>query len=614
MGFLDNYLERLRGNGKSSLAQSVSGTAGRFCSDFLDQFDFCSQASALLVGNVQSGKTGQMFGICAAAADGGFRTFVILTTDSVLLQQQTFERALRDLPDFCVCDETDTIRLEENDSVRPVLIVLKKNPRTLRRWSKTFAVTRVLQGNPLFILDDEADAASLNTLVNQEDVSTINRHLADIRGNASSSVYLEVTGTPQALFLQTRKSGWRPDYVLYFEPGREYLGGNFFFPERGPVPACVAFTDELDDPVKTFVLRHLAAAAVLFSKGAIAANALVHNSARTSEHGKCADRIRSILQSLKEDPELTKSLLAETVSELNRTSIAPLNGKEIAEAVCSSILPAAQVQIRNTDNNGEGEQGAFSSGVSFIVGGNALGRGVTIPALATVLYERVSKRPQADTMWQHCRLFGYDRDPELVRIYLPRHLAKLLTEINATNNAIYEQLRAGAEHVQIFYPEGVAATRSSVLDKSRLRMIAGGVNYFPDDARNSSVSEIDAILAPYSGHASDIVSVDVVQSALRFVESLDEAFSVEGYLDVFRRMKAVNSDQKAVLIVRRDRDVSQGTGSLLSPNDRAVGDKTSDIPVVTFYRLTGERGWGGSPLWVPNIKLPDGEICYTLKD
>lgn len=86
-----------------------------------------------------------------------------------------------------------------------------------------------MKGNPLFIVDDEADAASLNTLVNRKKQSSINRYLDAIKTGASSSLYLQVTGTPQAILLQTIASGWHPLFTYYFKPGDGYLGGDFFF-------------------------------------------------------------------------------------------------------------------------------------------------------------------------------------------------------------------------------------------------------------------------------------------------------------------------------------------------------------------------------------------------
>ena len=56
-------------------------------------------------------------------------------------------------------------------------------------------------------------------------------------------------------------------------------------------------------------------------------------------------------------------------------------------------------------------------------------------------------------------------------------------------------------------------------------------------------------------------------------------------------------------------DVAQGTGALLSPNDWKLGSEFPSKLVLTMYQVTGGKGWGGRPLWVPNIKLP-GDIIY----
>lgn len=64
---------------------------------------------------------------------------------------------------------------------KPAVIVLKKNGRVLKQWKNNFSSTQFVAGNPLFIVDDEADAASLNTQVNKNKQSTINKCLDEIK-------------------------------------------------------------------------------------------------------------------------------------------------------------------------------------------------------------------------------------------------------------------------------------------------------------------------------------------------------------------------------------------------------------------------------------------------
>ena len=74
------------------------------------------------------------------------------------MQEQTFKRALEDLDTFCVCGENDYIRFQANALKKPVIVVLKKNVHVLKQWKNNFASTNFCAGNPLFIVDDEADA------------------------------------------------------------------------------------------------------------------------------------------------------------------------------------------------------------------------------------------------------------------------------------------------------------------------------------------------------------------------------------------------------------------------------------------------------------------------
>ena len=69
-----------------------------------------------------------------------------------------------------------------------------------------------------------------------------------------------------------------------------------------------------------------------------------------------------------------------------------------------------------------------------------------------------------------------------------------------------------------------------------------------------------------------------------------------------------------ILIVRRNRNITKGTGALLSPNDWNLGAEFKKQIVVTMYKVTGNKSWNNKQLWVPNIKLPDNIDYYDVKD
>lgn len=91
-------------------------------------------------------------------------------------------------------------------------------------------------------------------------------------------------------------------------------------------------------------------------------------------------------------------------------------------------------------------------------------------------------------------------------------------------------------------------------------------------------------------------------------------FKLKAFCSVIDTMLSENPAGQGILIARRNRDVSQGTGALLSPNDWQLGAGFPSKVVLTMYQVTGRKGWGGKTLWVPNIKLPEDMIYYDITE
>lgn len=612
MNYLKTYLKTIADRGNVDLAHSIEQTATEIGDRYIQDFNFCEHRIGLLFGNVQSGKTGQMFGTITKATDLGFPAFVLLTTDNIVLQQQTFERVQNDLTGYCICGENDSGLFIQNALMKPVIIVLKKNSRILRLWANVFASTGFMKGNPLFIVDDEADAASLNTLINRNKKSSINKYLDNIKNGASSSIYLQVTGTPQAILLQTQVSGWHPYFTYYFAPGNSYLGGDFFFPKEKP--DCITFIENLKTPAHDVVLRHLAVSALVELGGGKVSNCLVHPSVRQASHDIFARDISKELQWCKEhiDDEFKAEFTAVydglAPVKYSKASVSDAFGK-VKDLLTSN---AVKILIMNGKNAISSDQ--YSTGANIVIGGNTLGRGVTFPSLHTIYYTRTAKKPQADTMWQHSRMFGYDRDPGLMMVYIDEPLYKLFSDINATNNSLIAQVESGTDHIKVYYPNGLKPTRSNVLDERHVATISGGTNYYPFYPGNNTIAQLDAILAPFAEDEPVYqVSLRLMKEILLHITSEDD-FRVASFISIIEMMLSEKPNAQGILIVRRNRDVAQGTGALLSPNDWALGGQYTASAVLTMYKVTGRKGWGGQELWVPNIKLPSDLIYYDVQE
>lgn len=613
MQYLKTYLKTITDRGNVRLAESIAKTADDVGNQYIRNFSFCSHEIGLLFGNVQSGKTGQMFGIICKAADLGFPAFVLLTTDNVVLQQQTLDRVKADLSGFCICGENDSGLFIQNSLMKPTIVVLKKNVRILRLWANVFASTGFMKGNPLFIVDDEADAASLNTLVNRGRQSSINKHLDSIKNGSSSSIYLQVTGTPQAILLQTMASGWHPYFTYYFEPGNGYLGGDFFFPKNEKAE-CISYLENISNPERAVVLHHLAASGQILASGGRVCNCLLHPSVRQAVHSRYEKAVKDELAWCCEhiDGEFKAELEKEYASQTpQKDQKVPF---EQVYSTARSLLETNDVKVLVMNGKNDISSEEYSSGSNIVIGGNTLGRGVTFPSLHTIYYTRTSKKPQADTMWQHSRMFGYDRDPGMMRVYIDEPLYKLFADINATNNSIISQIVSGTEHIKIYYPQGLNPTRANVLDNQKVFMLSGGTNYYPFDPENDSIEALDRLLAPFSDTEPTYqVNLRLMKEIFSHITS-GEDFEIKSFVSVLDTILSETPSAQGILIVRRGRDVAKGTGALLSPNDWNLGGSFTNQVVLTMYKVTGRKGWNGRELWVPNIKLPNNVVYYDVKD
>ncbi|TDQ11400.1 Z1 domain-containing protein [Pedobacter metabolipauper] len=621
----ENYLQHISSKG-DGLTLSVKSTSDNIESIVNSGFDYKSHFTGLLLGNVQSGKTAQMFGVIGKLADNSFDLFLVLTSDNKNLQEQTLYRARESLTTFSIYGETEDSLLRFEDLSRPVLIVIKKNSNVLKRWKNNLAGSNFCSGRSIVIIDDEADAASLNTKINKRQVSTINSRLFDIKNLCTSSIYLEVTATPQALILQTQTSGWKPDFVHYFSPGLNYLGGEFIY--SVPKSFCIRDTPENeliemrndDSPMpiglKSAMLNFLIVCGDFKLRNKDNCNFLIHPSVRIGDHENVATKIGEILNdSLHLINESTGHFYKELEVEwkdlqTSKPDIYPL--EDIFDIVLQLINDDKfNIQVLNSNNSLEIN---YYKGYNILVGGNSLGRGVTFPALQTVYYCRKAKTPNADSYWQHSRMFGYDRIPGLLRVFIPNTLNKIFTELTYSNKILIEQItKYGLDGVQLIYPKNIRPTRKNVIDQSALNLLTGGINFFPNDPIESNFSLLDEILKDFDENVEyyDVDSQLILKCLNNTGSNNKEDWNKDKYINSINGLLEKRPTEKFALIVRRNRDISKNTRTLLSPNDRTLGERLNGQTVLTMYRVTGkvEKKWKGNPFWIPNIKLPEG-ICF----
>ena len=624
---LENYLKILDQEVKG-VSDSVKKTVAGIIPKYVKNFSCRENLTGLLLGNVQSGKTGQMFGIIAASADEGFPLFILLTTDNIKLQEQTYIRALQMLDTFNVCGENDDVRFLQKGLRQPTIVILKKNTNILRQWKNHISSSKFCEGRPIFIIDDEADAASLNTKVNKKEQSAINKHLEDIKNLANSSIYLQVTATPQSVLLQTKLSNWKPSFIHYFPPGKNYLGGDFFYTEKGSY-AIKTTDDEIEDikddseyisdGLRQALLSFLVSSAHISISGGKVCNFLIHPSVSIKDHESVAEKISTFLNEMLYG-DMQKEILpqvTEAWEDLQKTKpdIKPLNdiNSFIANALEETKINIIVMNYKSDHSINKDE------GLNIVIGGNSLGRGVTFPVLQTVYYCRRSKRPQADTFWQHCRMFGYDRDPGLMRVYLPPFLLKLFTDLNSANSALLDQvINSGVDEINLLYPPGIKPTRKNVIDDDFLNVIVGGVDMFASFPKKKYVHDIDLMLDSFESSSGSYREVELsfIIDLLERLESEKKSdWNNKAYINCVKSLQSNKTKYNGIVIVRKDRDIRKSPRTMLSEDDRLLGRKFSKSVVLTVYRIRGEgenKGWSDDPgpRWMPNIRLPLSTTFY----
>ena len=300
-------------------------------------------------------------------------------------------------------------------------------------------------------------------------------------------------------------------FYILFSTRRKLFGRRFLF-------SSIKYLDEVENPAKAVVLRHIAVSAQILASGKKVSNCLIHPSVRQSLHQKYADNITHELAWCIEhrNDDFTEDIKQEY------ENISPSKTEKVSLDVfiqkAYELLDKKEIKVLVMNGKTDIDSDEYAMGCNFVIGGNTLGRGVTFPGLQTIYYTRTSKKPQADTMWQHSRMFGYDRDPGMMQVFIDEHLYKLFSDINATNNSIIAQVERGIEDIKIYYPNGLNPTRKNVLDNDHVEMISGGTNYYPFYPDNDSIEDISKMLEPFdSSEAYYQVSLRVIKEILNHI-------------------------------------------------------------------------------------------------
>lgn len=602
--------------------------------------------NGLIYGLIQSGKTGVLTVTGALGADEGYRSVLILTSDNVPLYEQTLGRAREAFPGMDILGKSDIKdwrSFAQRLKVGVCAIIMTKNAGHLDTLIENFKKGN-MKGLSCLIIDDEADQASLNTRTKKDDGtrSAINDKILELRGFFEKNTYLQVTATPQALFLQPTGHEFRPKFTVLSHPGSGYVGGDDFFGEGStlvrefPIDDIGALTSGLQPSRSGSIPVSLLKALDTFMIGATykrlqAANQncafLCHVSTRKDDH----KHIEALLRRYKSDlakgarartPALISRLTA-AYEDLSKThsGLADVPFDELVEAI-KFYSAGVVVKLVNGETD---EDVAVHSPYNLFVGGNKLGRGVTIKNLLVSYYGRNPKKPQADTVLQHARMYGYRRgDIGLLRLFLPNELHTVFKAIHKMELGLRDLIaQAPGEEFRGVYVEGsLNATRGNVLVPGAIGVYTGGGSYNPaqimrDASSQDATNQLNTMLAKIANKQHKHITLQELRKIVELTRAdnsqSERVWDSIAVAESITQFGILRKQSDGFVYVDRRRGLS-GHKPRRETRGLLTGGEADTVPDdrLTLFLLRTKAERGMEEAWWPQIRFPKGRYGFAF--
>jgi len=382
--------------------------------------------SFVIYGEPQSGKTEMMTALTAGLLDGGMKTIIVLTNDSVQLLSQNLRRfaqsgltpAPRSFHDIL----DPKIKLKDREWV----IFAKKNSNDL-----TKLLDRVKKLPSRVIIDDEADYATPNSRVNNDKKTAINSLVEQLIGE--DGYYIGVTATPARLDLNLTFKNDNASWVD-FPAHAKYTGQETFFPTSNKRLLDLDYTltllpDQQDSPkyLRTALLSFIVNAAYLNMADVRPGSysMLIHTSGKKVDHGTDYNLVSETFSALSDHSSRRYLRLVKEAYEIA--------SKKYSERIATSIVQYAlnniskyNIVLMNSDDKQKDYERATDPTAMFTVaiGGNIVSRGVTFNNLLLMFFTRDARHQiQQDTYIQRARMFGARGDYlKWFELHIPKSL------------------------------------------------------------------------------------------------------------------------------------------------------------------------------------------------
>ncbi len=395
----EKQLQRLKSNGIDT--QFVE----KAVNESTTNLGIAGNASIVIYGEPQSGKTEMMICLTAKLLDNGNPIVVHLMNDSVDLLMQNLKRfkesglapapiSSSELPD------------DGGQVPKEVVVFCKKNAKDLNnliQWLKK-------KKGKVVVIDDEADYATPNAAVNKGTKTTINNLVGALKG--PQGYYIGVTATPARLNLNNTMQNDSSKWVR-FPPHAQYTGQDVFFPLDKKVPYRLTLLDQGGSPqeMRNAFIRFLVTVSYLNSfenKTETNYTMMVHTSGKKIDHEADRSLIEKLVDTLSDGDSKDFPALVTEIHKAAEKLYPSVDPDKLTEYVVSNASRATLVVLNSERDRMIGESATVpSSPFTVIIGGNIISRGVTLPNLLSMFFTRtVRTKLQQDTYIQRARMFG----------------------------------------------------------------------------------------------------------------------------------------------------------------------------------------------------------------
>jgi predicted house-cleaning noncanonical NTP pyrophosphatase (MazG superfamily) len=399
--------------------------------------------TGILVGKVQSGKTASFIATTALAFDNGYKiTIVFGGVKKPLLEQSNLriKSYFSGDNDIVILNSIENKNLFDSSTIerflklnKKIILIVLKNPDKLEIIKNIFEKSDTLKNEEIIVFDDEGDEASLNGLVYKGKQTPTYSFITELKKILSVHTYISVTATPQANLLIKSIDSLSPDFGYLIEPGKGYCGLDTFHGISDeyciPIPENESAVDQVGGIPQSFenaIYDYIVSSSIQKLRVVIDPkfSMLIHTSVRKDMHLLVKHKVDSFLKSLRDKTKYKNDLsylslknklkAVYKINFENKQNIPPF---EDLEDEIIYVIDNCQTHIMNDENQLNDADKYYD--FNIYIGGNTLGRGLTIKGLGITYITRTSNsKSNVDTLQQRARWFGYrEQYLDLCRIY-----------------------------------------------------------------------------------------------------------------------------------------------------------------------------------------------------